>query len=103
MKKASNLNYRIVAWPFDGQTAIGVVDGTGYVIYAVNYRMDSNVKEGDTWLSDTLYTNDIPEEDWDLVREASVNEKLLLLGALTRENSYDSLDKLILDHMGLYK
>ena len=85
MNQYSDKRFRIVSWPFMGVTATGIIDKTGYVIIAVNYRMDSNIGEGDTWVADELYTNDIPEQDWSLVREATVEEKLALLDALSMD------------------
>ena len=81
MKQVSEEKFRIVSWPFGGVTATGLVDDTGYVIVAVDYKMDSNVEEGDTWLADTLYTEDIPESDWSKVRPATDVEQLKLIKA----------------------
>lgn len=86
MEKTSKKESRIVSWPFDGWTATGIVDKNGFVIVAVDYKMDSNVEKGDLWVADTLYTNDIPEQDWDLVRPATEDETARLLLALGREH-----------------
>lgn len=49
----------IVAWQYDGRTAIGVLyDWDDYVSVAVNYFMDSNIREGDLWYADSIYKDD---------------------------------------------
>jgi hypothetical protein len=35
----------VVTWQYDGMQAIGIVDGYSYVSVALNYKMDSNIKE----------------------------------------------------------
>ena len=86
MKKESNQESRIVSWPFHGWTATGIVDKKGYLIVAVDYKMDSNVEKGDLWVADELYTNDIPQQDWSLVRPATEKEIHNLLLALGKEH-----------------
>lgn len=74
---------RVVAWPFSGETVIGVIDSAGYVVVALNYKMDSNVEKGDLWYADELYTNaEDLTTDWNLVRPATEAEKTQLLLAL---------------------
>lgn len=86
MKKESKQESRIVSWPFRGWTATGVVDKNGYLMVAVDYKMDSNVEKGDLWVADELYTNDIHEQDWSLVRPATAKEINNLLLALGKEH-----------------
>ena len=90
MKKQSKLNSRIVSWPFAGVTATGAIDKRGYVIVAVNYKMDSNIEEGDLWYADELYTDDIPEQDWSKVRYATKEETEKLVNACGGKDKLDS-------------
>ena len=74
----------IVSWPFAGEIATGVIDEVGYVIVAVNYRMDSNVGPNDLWYQDSLYTDfETFTTDWSLVRPATPEERRHLFAQLT--------------------
>lgn len=68
---------KIVAWQYDGCTAVGVLYGYKFVSVAVNYRMDSNIEDGDLWFMDNIYTDKGFE-----IREATDSEIQKLLAAL---------------------
>lgn len=99
MKKKSKTNVRIVAWPFAGTTAIGAVDQDGYVIVAMNYKMDSNMGEKDLWYADELYTDDIPEQDWSKVRMANEEERDKFLALVGYTKLFDKTGSIILDNL----
>ena len=59
MKKGFN---EIVAWQYDGRTAIGVLfESDDFISVAVNYFMDSNIREGDLWYADSIYKDEDTE------------------------------------------
>lgn len=59
MKKGFN---EIVAWQYDGRTAIGVLfESDDFISVAVNYFMDSNIREGDLWYADNIYKDENTE------------------------------------------
>ena len=89
MNKESKQESRIVSWPFQGWTATGIIDKAGYVIVAVDYKMDFNIEKGDLWWADMLYTNEVCETDWSLVRPATAKEVNKLLFALGKEKMND--------------
>lgn len=75
MKKGFN---EIVAWQYDGCTAIGVLyDWDEYISVAVNYRMDSNIREGDIWWMDDIHKDEGTE-----IRPATPAEVQTLINAL---------------------
>lgn len=68
----------IVAWQYDGWTAIGVLYGSNdYISVAVNYRMDSNIRKGDIWWVDGIYKDEGTE-----VRFANAEEVKQLIDSL---------------------
>ena len=72
----------IVAWQFDGRTAIGVLYDDfceHYISVAVNYFMDSNIQEGDL-----LYMDDIHKDEDTEVRLANRDEIKTLIKALDK-------------------
>lgn len=69
---------KIVAWQYDGRTAVGVLYGSyNYVSVAVNYFMDSNIREGDLWFMDDIHKDDNTE-----LRLATEEEIQTLINAL---------------------
>lgn len=84
----------VVTWQYDGMQAIGIVDGYSYVSVALNYKMDSNIKEGDLWYYDDIYT-----DEGSNVRLATMSERLALIMALHKRGKhfvcYDDKMKLI--------
>lgn len=69
---------KIVAWQYDGRTAIGVLhEAYETISVAVNYRMDSNIKEGDLWYMDSIYKDEGTE-----IRLATDKEIQTLINAL---------------------
>jgi hypothetical protein len=79
---------QVIAWDFMGMTAVGLVDGKEWVKIAVDYKMDSQIEEGDTWVCDNVYTDEDSE-----VRLANDDEVCKLFKAL-----YRSEDKLIVEN-----
>lgn len=54
----------VVAWKFDKHTAIGVLYDDyfeHFISVAVNYFMDSNIREGDLWYADNIYKDENTE------------------------------------------
>lgn len=52
----------VVAWQYDGRTAIGVLfESDDFISVAVNYFMDSNIREGDLWYADSIYKDEDTE------------------------------------------
>lgn len=46
---------RIVAWRYEGHTAVGVLyKSEDFISVAVGYFMDSNIKECDLWFMDSI-------------------------------------------------
>lgn len=92
---------KIVAWQFDGMTAIGVLfDSDDYISVAVNYKMDSQIKEGDLWYSDVIY-----KDEGTMVRPATDAEIKTLCKALDDHHvayMYDEKTKTILDYKAYY-
>ena len=92
---------KIVAWQYDGWTAIGVLfDSDEYVSVALNYKMDSNIQEGDLWYSDSIHTDEGTE-----VRPATDDEIKKLCKALDNHHvayMYDEETKTILDYRAYY-
>lgn len=88
----------IVAWQFDGRTAVGVLNNDytdNYVSVAVNYFMDSNIEEGDLWYADDIHT-----DEGTSVRPATDEEIQTLISALDKRNvpyEYDKKTKTIFD------
>lgn len=78
---------QVIAWDYDGMTAVGLVDGEEWVKIAVDYKMDSQIEEGDTWVCDHVYVDDDSE-----VRLANDDEVCKLFKAL-----YLRKDKLIVE------
>lgn len=70
----------IVSWPFRGEIATGIIDRAGWVVVAINYRMDAQVSPDDLWYNDTLYTEFEPHlnTDWSKVRLATLEERIHL-------------------------
>lgn len=78
----------IVAWQYDGRTAIGVLyDWDDYVSVAVNYFMDSNINEGDLWYMDSIYKDEGTE-----VRQATEVEVRTLIKALDEHKLHYAYD-----------
>lgn len=70
----------IVAWQYEGHTAIGVLYDDyceHYISIAVNYYMDSNIREGDLWYADSIYKDEDTE-----IRLATKDEIQTLISAL---------------------
>lgn len=55
----------IIAWTYNGHRAVGVVESSSKectrISVAVDYFMDSNVRDGDLWHSDTVYCDAMGE------------------------------------------
>lgn len=89
---------KIVAWQYDGRTAIGVLNSDccdNYVSVAVNYFMDSNMQEGWLWFADNIHT-----DEGTAVRPATDEEIQILIKALEKHNvkyEYDAKTKTIFD------
>jgi hypothetical protein len=100
MKKNFN---KIVAWQFDGRTAVGVLNEdytNNYVSVAVNYFMDSNMQEGWLWYADDIFT-----DEGTTIRPATDEEIQTLIKALDEHNvkyEYDAETKTIFDK-GFYE
>lgn len=49
----------IIAWTYNGHRAVGVVESSSkertQISVAVDYFMDSNVREGELWYADVVY------------------------------------------------
>lgn len=92
---------KIVAWQFDGMTAIGVLfDSDDFISVAVNYKMDSQIEEGDLWYSDAIY-----KDEGTKVRPATDAEIKTLCKALDDHHvayMYDEKTKTILDYKAYY-
>lgn len=92
---------KIVAWQFDGMTAIGVLfDSDDFISVAVNYKMDSQIEEGDLWYSDSIY-----KDEGTMVRPATDAEIKTLCKALDDHHvayMYDEKTKTILDYKAYY-
>ena len=92
---------KIVAWQYEGVTAIGVLqDSDNFVSVALNYMADSQMKEGDLWYADTIYT-----DEGTSVRSATDEEIKKLLKALDAHHvayEYDQETKRILDYKAYY-
>ena len=74
----------VVAWQYDGRTAIGVLYDDyceHFVSVAVNYFMDSNIREGDLWYADSIYKDDDTE-----IRLATDAEIQTLIKALNEHH-----------------
>lgn len=81
----------IVAWQYDGRTAIGVLCDdycNHYISVAVNYFMDSNIQEGDLW-----YMDDIHKDDDGEIRLANNDEISTLINALNKHGVQYKYDK----------
>lgn len=85
---------KVVAWQYNECTAIGVLyEFHNYISVAVNYRMDSNIEEGDLWLCDEIHTDDGAK-----IRYATDEEIQTLINALNVKNvpyNYDERTKTI--------
>lgn len=82
---------KIVAWQFDGRTAIGVLNDDytdNFVSVAVNYFMDSNMQEGWLWYADDIHT-----DEGTAVRPATDEEIQTLIKALDEHNVPYEYDK----------
>ena len=80
---------KIVAWQYNECTAIGVLyEFDSYISVAVNYRMDSNMREYDLWFSD-----DIHVDKGTKLRYASDREIQMLINALEAHNVPYKYDK----------
>lgn len=82
---------KIVAWQFDGCTAIGVLNNDytdNFVSVAVNYFMDSNMQEGWLWYADDIHT-----DEGTAVRPATDEEIQTLIKALDEHNVSYEYDK----------
>ena len=92
---------KIVAWQFDGMTAIGVLfDSDDFISVAVNYKMDSQIEEGDLWYSDAIY-----KDEGTMVRPATDAEIKTLCKALDDHHvayMYDENTKTILYYKAYY-
>ena len=92
---------KIVAWQFDGTTAIGVLfNSDDFISVAVNYKMDSQIEEGDLWYSDAIY-----KDEGTMVRPATDAEIKTLCKALDDHHvayMYDEKTKTILDYKAYY-
>lgn len=73
----------VVTWQYDGMQAIGIVDGYSYISVALNYKMDSNIKEGDLWYYDDIYTDEGSD-----VRLATMSERFALIMALHKRGEH---------------
>lgn len=55
----------IIAWTYNGHRAVGVVESSSKectrISVAVDYFVDSNVRDGDLWHSDTVYCDAMGE------------------------------------------
>jgi hypothetical protein len=78
---------QIIAWTYKGTTAVGIVESDNWIKIAVDYKLGSR-KEGETWVYDSVYTDDDSE-----VRLANDDEVCKLFKAL-----YRSKDKLIVEN-----
>lgn len=98
MKKRFN---EIVAWQYDGRTAIGVLfESVDFISVAVNYFMDSNIEEGGLWYADSIY-----KDEGTVVRPATDEEIQILIKALDAHKfvyEYDEETKTIFD-VDMYK
>ena len=92
---------KIVAWQYDGWTAIGVLfDSDNFVSVALDYKMDSRIEKGDLWYSDSIYKDEGTE-----VRPATDEEIKKLCKALDDHHvdyMYDEESKTILDYKAYY-
>lgn len=82
---------KIVAWQFDGRTAVGVLHTDycdNFISVAVNYFMDSNMQEGWLWYADAIYT-----DEGTTVRPATDEEIQILIKALDEHNVSYEYDK----------
>lgn len=83
---------KIVAWQYDGRTAIGVLyDWNDYVSVAVNYRMDSHIEEGDLWFMDDIHKDEGSEVR--LATDSEIQRLLLALDNWGLSYKYDKKTK----------
>ena len=78
--------WSIVSWVYNGETAIGIINEFGWVVVALNYRMDGNIGPDDLWVADELYTDSDKdgETNWSAVQPASQEQVARLLERLYR-------------------
>lgn len=92
---------KIVAWQYNGWTAIGVLfESDDFISVALNYKMDIQIKKGDIWYSDSICT-----DEGTSVRPASDEEIKMLCKALDDHHvpyEYDEETKTILNYQAYY-
>lgn len=71
----------IIAWTYNGHRAVGVVESSSkectQISVAVDYFMDSNVREGELWYADTVYFDKQGEPS--LATKAEMNKLIFAL------------------------
>lgn len=79
----------IIAWTYNGHRAVGVVESSSKectrISVAVDYFMDSNVRDGELWYADTVYFD--PQGEPSLATKAEMTK---LIFALLRSDKVTS-------------
>ena len=80
----------VVAWQYDGRTAIGILYSefsNHYVSVAVNYFMDSSIRAGDLWIMDDIHKDD--DTEIRLARNEEIQELIKALEYWNIPYEYD--------------